>query len=610
MAVLIAVAGCSDARTRGDPPDDPYAGAILGSCARGSEAAVTAPGPSAEGDVVTSPATSLGQVAFSANGRVQPRGKPTTYYFEYGPTRAYGNRTPPRALPPRLGAFYKESWDTGLGGWKGGSGPELIHVPTGGVSGGFVQFRKPSAYDYNHVDGIGILHLPQYMYPAPFAAEPTASFGGDRPDLRGARVKLAVRGNEWVPRTAELVWWLQSDVWRGKPPDGAEPRYANWAHTGFLLTDALAAGTWQSVEYRLENDTSQWTYAGTNRELNTQLGRSIYHYAPLDDALGLLDVNFFHVLVPVDPYDPPRGSIDFDEFEIAYRNYSVVTPSNGGKIASVPAGSSDPATLTDGWRNGPGRMWASPPSPVGPQEIVFDLERPVVVERVQIHQSTEWPSQGIEVLVSPDGTTWSPLVAGTLPETSPVGENFAFFLAKDLAATAKRIMVRITSGFRAERWGLGEVEIYGTGAVMRTDDDWYRVNADIGGLAAGDSVHFRLVADIDGKTEVGADQVHVVPANQRPEVATRGASGLGPSTARLEGRLNTLGAEAVAFFEYGTDDTYGRRTRVRRMGPEITPRTVFERIDGLSPGSIIHYRLVSSGVGGTRCGADATFVAR
>lgn len=613
LAGIVVSAGCSDSRRPGDPaPDDPFASAISGSCSRANDLdpLPRPPSSSAEGDVVTYPGTSLGFVSFSANGRIQPRGKPTTYYFEYGPTAAYGSKTTPRALAPRLAAFYRESWDGGLAGWKGGAGADLVHVATGGASGGFVRFNEPSSYDYNHADGVGILNIPQYMYPAPFAAEPTASLGGDSPDLRDAKVRVSVRGSGWLPRGSELLWWHQVDVWHGKPPDGAEPSYANWAHTGFLLTDALRSGGWESVEYRLDNDPTQWTFAGTNRELNAQLKRSVYNYAPLDDALSLVDVNFFHMLTFVDPYDPPRGAIDFDDFELAYRNHSVLVAANGGKITSAPVGSSNAAALVDGWRNGEGRTWTSGPSPSAPQEIVFDLENPVIVRRVQIHQNPEWPSKDVEVLVSSDAVTWKPLTSATLPESSALGANFAFVLSKDLEASARRVMVRVTSGYRPERWGLGEVEVFGSGAVMQTDDDWYRVNTDILGLQQGTTLHFRLVATMGGRTEVGGDQVFDVAATQRPEATTGTASDIGGGSARVEGRLNTLGAEAFAFFQYGADSSYGGRTKARRQGPESTPRTLFERIAGLAPGSTVHYRLVSSGAAGTRCGRDMTFVAR
>src|SRR4051794_13144362 len=92
--------------------------ALLGACAQDSAEATSPPGvPSsssleagADGDrhadtdggdgarpadahstpsvtmVETRPATSHGLDTFSANGRIQPGGRPTTYYFEYGAT--------------------------------------------------------------------------------------------------------------------------------------------------------------------------------------------------------------------------------------------------------------------------------------------------------------------------------------------------------------------------------------------------------------------------------------------------------------------------------------------------------------------------------------------
>src|SRR5262245_30318290 len=67
--------------------------------------------------VATRPATALGLSALTANGTIHPHGLATTYYFEYGPTAAYGSRTATLPLPPRLAAHYHESWDEGFGGW-------------------------------------------------------------------------------------------------------------------------------------------------------------------------------------------------------------------------------------------------------------------------------------------------------------------------------------------------------------------------------------------------------------------------------------------------------------------------------------------------------------
>ena len=52
----------------------------------------------------------------TVNGSIHPHGKHTTYYFEYGSSAEYGSKTDARPLPPRLGAYYAETWDEGMGG--------------------------------------------------------------------------------------------------------------------------------------------------------------------------------------------------------------------------------------------------------------------------------------------------------------------------------------------------------------------------------------------------------------------------------------------------------------------------------------------------------------
>src|SRR5262249_16225444 len=61
--------------------------------------------------VTTRSASPLGTDALTVNGSIQPHGLLTTYYFEYGSTTAYGMKTTAAPLPPRLAAFYRESWD-------------------------------------------------------------------------------------------------------------------------------------------------------------------------------------------------------------------------------------------------------------------------------------------------------------------------------------------------------------------------------------------------------------------------------------------------------------------------------------------------------------------
>jgi hypothetical protein len=567
--------------------------------------------------VVTSGATSLGTEALSANGLIQPRGEPTDYFFEYGPTEAYGQVTPTRSLGPRLAAHYTEPWDEGLGGWRGGSGTELVHQPEG-----FVRFSEPSGTDYNHMDGIGPLHLAQYFYPGTFTADyPSAALGGGEPDLRDARVQLAVRGVGWDGRVwwtdpsqlapffrgDELVWWAQVDATEAEDSS----HMSNWAHTGFYLTDALLSGDWTAVDYTLRADTRAWSYAGQDR---TQ-GRDVYVYHPLGEVLRDLDVDFFHLLLFVDDYVELTGSIDFDELHIVYRNHSLLLPSNGGALSSAPAGSTDPAALTDGYRHGPGHTWQSAPMPTGPLELVYQLEQPVVVQRVQVHNDPEWPSQQIEVQISADGQSWTPVLQGELPEPSLHGPNFDYLLASGLAAEASYVRVQILGGRQPERWGLGEIELFGTGATLRTDDDWYSVTEDISGLLPGQTYHYRLVARAGGVLVAGPDQVFTVPTGEVPEVVTGEATPIGGAWVRLTGVVNTLGGEGEYSFELGPDTSYGISTTPVRTGPEITPRTFSRLLDFAHPdlaslpsGTTVHWRLTLRGGETWHHGDDATFV--
>lgn len=568
-------------------------------------------------EVVTGTATSLGLKAFSANGRIQPHGAPSKFYFEYGSTTAYGSTTTKKAMPPRLAAHYQESWDDGAGGWQGGSGGDLAYLPTDGVSGGTVRYSEPTGDDYNHIDGIGLIHLVQWMNPGTFELpeQPTAALGGGAPDMRDARIQVSVRGHGWKTSGSELLFWAQTDVYHGSPPPGIETNFTNWAHTGFYLTDALFSGQWETVTYRLENDTTMWTYAGANRAVNKELNRSVYVYAPLDETLSNMDVDFFHLLAFIDVNTYPEGSIDFDNLDITYRNHSLVFPSNGGSLVSAPTGSEDdPATLTDGWRSGTGRTWKSPASPKSPQEIVYEFETPVTLDRVQLHQNLEWPSRNVEILASEDGTTFTSIATGEMPATAAAGKNFAFYLQKGLREVydrpVKRLKVRILDGYRAKHWGLGEIEVFGDGAEMETDDDWYNVNNDITGLTAGEVVHYRLVTEADGKTFYGADQVYTVPLDTKPEVATGSATRIAGGSAKLEGRMNSLGGIAQVYFEYGPTTSYGTKTVKQRKAQEITPRTVVQTITELAPGSVVHYRMVATSKAGTTYGEDRTFVAQ
>src|SRR5436190_14988465 len=150
----------------------------------GTEQTRTAAAPAA---LDTGPASARGLTGATLDGSIQADGLPTSYYFEYGPSASYGLATPAANLPPRLAAYYHETWDGPAAGWE--SWLTQTHFPSGGHAGGFMRFAEPSEDDRNHDDGIGTLHLVKALRTDPFAGSSAALGGGD-PDLRGARVSV------------------------------------------------------------------------------------------------------------------------------------------------------------------------------------------------------------------------------------------------------------------------------------------------------------------------------------------------------------------------------------------------------------------------------------
>lgn len=563
---------------------------VLTLCGAAVSADERSPAPPKVG---TGQAEAIGLTGQTLNGSIEPHGRYTSYYFEHGPTAAYGSKTALTPLPPRLAAYYRESFDEGLGGWK--SWFKTTHFKTGGAVGGFVRFAEPSNHDHNHDTGIGTVHLTKYLYPG---THPTSLYlGGGDPDFRDAKISVSVRGHDWKPNGTELLWWTQSQM-NPEPIMRNDWHRPNWAYTGFLLTDQLANGKWHQVEYRLRNDSTDWSYTGGTRG---------YQYGSIDFCQEHLNIDLFHMVAFVDTKNPPTGAIDFDELTFAYRNKSLLFPSNGGKLEKQPAGGDDAGRLTDGWRNGKDRTWRSAANPTKPQEFVYSFARPVTIQVVQLHQNPEWPAKDVAVLTSMDGNSYRPLLQKTLPDKHPDGPNWLFTVDRGLSVTARWLKVVINSGHQTQHWGLGEIEVFGTGAEMLPDNDRYHVNTDILGLKPGATYHYRLVASANGKSFAGEDRTFTVPATKKPLCTSGIASRITATTAKLDGRVNPLGEPTEFYFEYGPDEKYGMRTPAAWAGKQIAARLVFAPVAGLNAGTTYHYRVVAVNATGTSQGADRTF---
>ncbi|HXG69979.1 MAG TPA: hypothetical protein VNJ04_05120 [Gemmatimonadaceae bacterium] len=463
-------------------------------------------------------------VGFSVNARIQPRGRACTWRVEYGTTTAYGSTTSDRALPGKLTAVYSEDWTAGTNGWQ--AGRDALRLSHQVSEGGFVRENVSlDSHDYNHTDGVGVIHLGPYGFVGRLDTEfgPRLVLGGGKPDLRGAQLEYRVRGIDYAGFGTNVCPWIQMNL----VSSTVNPLYApNWAATSQNIASKLASGLWENAALTLRNAVAQWTFAGRN----SSDGRIEYQYGELDMCLSAVDLDIFIAqLVGISTVNPPSGNIDFANLVLRYRNHNVCAPSNGGTLVSFPAGGTDPSVLTDGHRIGATHTWQGAAGAPLPLEFVYSFANPITLESVVIQNDPVNPSLGVNVRVSSDGgATWTSIGSKDLPATNVRGSNylFGYWFASDgvnytpvHATPINRMSVRIltlpASGTRA---GLASIEAYGTGATEQTDNAWYDVNRDV--PAAVGTWNYRVVATTDKGTVYGPNQTVVVtvPPPPPPEV--------------------------------------------------------------------------------------------
>jgi hypothetical protein len=102
--------------------------------------------------------------------------------------------------------------------------------------------------------------------------------------------------------------------------------------------------------------------------------------------------------------------------------------------------------------------------------------------------------------------------------------------------------------------------------------------------------------------DIGADEFVPVPT-----VVTGPASGIGPQSATLVGSLRADLVPTSYHFEYGPTTAYGSATPATDTGVVFGALPVAATLDGLTPGTTYHFRLVATNKGGVREGLDQSF---
>jgi sugar lactone lactonase YvrE len=129
------------------------------------------------------------------------------------------------------------------------------------------------------------------------------------------------------------------------------------------------------------------------------------------------------------------------------------------------------------------------------------------------------------------------------------------------------------------------------------------VSAKVEGLTPGATYHYRL--DVSNKNGTGNSPDATFTLF--PVVGGESFSGVGSSSAVLHAAVEPGGVPTSYFFDYGTSTQYGSRTPSESAGASSDTVAVSAPLEGLSPDTTYHFRVVATSADGTERGADASF---
>jgi uncharacterized protein (TIGR02145 family) len=183
----------------------------------------------------------------------------------------------------------------------------------------------------------------------------------------------------------------------------------------------------------------------------------------------------------------------------------------------------------------------------------------------------------------------------------------------DLTTTAVRLSATINANYlpTTVTFEYGPTSSYASSAVALqspvTGNTATPVTADITGLTAGTTYHYRVKAENTLGTTYGTD-LTVKTLGNVPIAVTQAATGLTTTTALLNGSIIANYLSTTVSFEYGLTPEYGSSI-VATQSPVngITTVNVSKSLTGLSAGTIYHYRVKAENSLGISYGDDKTF---
>ncbi len=182
--------------------------------------------------------------------------------------------------------------------------------------------------------------------------------------------------------------------------------------------------------------------------------------------------------------------------------------------------------------------------------------------------------------------------------------------ATSIGATTATVTGSVVPGGEATTWYIqyGTTTAYGsqtTKANAGSGTAAVNITSNLASLKAGSTYHYRVVASNGTGTVHGSDAVFTTLTP--PGATTGAATGIGSTTATLNGTVDPNSRDTTFYFEYGTSTSYGTKTAVRSAGSGASPQNEAVGISKLSVGKTYHFRIVATSDAGTTTGSDATF---
>jgi photosystem II stability/assembly factor-like uncharacterized protein len=164
----------------------------------------------------------------------------------------------------------------------------------------------------------------------------------------------------------------------------------------------------------------------------------------------------------------------------------------------------------------------------------------------------------------------------------------------------------------------GPTQTYGSttpSTALGSGTDPVDLNANLSGLSAGTTYHYRLVVKSGGGIAVTPDATFVTvavppPPVPAPTVFTGSAVDPSASGVAISGTVNPRGSPTSYWFEYGMTTAYGVTTPSASAGSGSSSSGVAADLSGLEPITTYHYRLVAENAGGRTNGGDRQFTTK